>query len=46
MFRKWNLYYDVNPMVKQDHVVLNETWIDHPGKQYNHGCYPGAGFGK
>jgi hypothetical protein len=26
-----NLYYDVNPMVKQDHFVLNGTWSDHPG---------------
>jgi hypothetical protein len=24
-------YYDVNPMVKQEHVVLNGTWSDHPG---------------
>jgi hypothetical protein len=44
MFQKWNLYYDVNPMVKQDHVVLNGTWSDHLGKQCNHECY--HGFGK
>jgi hypothetical protein len=24
-------YYDVNPMVKQEHFVLNGTWSDHPG---------------
>jgi hypothetical protein len=23
-------YYDVNPMVKQEHFVLNGTWSDHP----------------
>jgi hypothetical protein len=26
------LYYDDNPMVKQDHVVLKGTWSHHPGK--------------
>jgi hypothetical protein len=25
------VYYDVNPMVKQEHFVLNGTWSDHPG---------------
>ena len=23
--------YDVNPMVKQEHFVLNGTWSEHPG---------------
>jgi hypothetical protein len=23
--------YVVNPMVKQEHFVLNGTWSDHPG---------------
>jgi hypothetical protein len=32
LFRRRNLCYDDNPMVKQDHVVLNRTWSDHPGK--------------
>jgi hypothetical protein len=22
----------VNPMIKQDHIILNGTWSDHPGK--------------
>jgi hypothetical protein len=26
----------VNPMIKHDHIVLNETWSDHPGKQWYH----------
>jgi hypothetical protein len=25
------LYYDVNPMVKQDYFILNGTWSDHLG---------------
>jgi hypothetical protein len=25
------LCYYVNKIVKQDHVVLNRTWSDHPG---------------
>jgi hypothetical protein len=36
----------VNPMIKQDLVVLNETWSDYPGKQCNHEYYHGSGFGK
>jgi hypothetical protein len=35
----------VNPMIKQDHIVLNGTWSDHLGKQCNHECYHGSGFG-
>jgi hypothetical protein len=30
MFQKWSFYYDVNPVVKQEHFVLNGTWRDHP----------------
>ena len=25
------VYYVINPMVKQEHFVLNGTWSDHPG---------------
>ena len=35
----------VNPMIKQDHIVIIGTWSDHPGKQCNHECYHGSGFG-
>jgi hypothetical protein len=42
MFRKWNWYYDVNPMVKQDYCILIGTWSDHPGKQ----CYHEGGMGR
>jgi hypothetical protein len=24
-------YYNINPMVKQEHFVLYGTWSDHPG---------------
>jgi hypothetical protein len=36
----------VNSIIKQDHFVLNGTWSDHLGKQCNHECYHGFGFGK
>jgi hypothetical protein len=26
----------VNPMIKQDHIVLNGTWSDHLRKQCDH----------
>jgi hypothetical protein len=32
-------------MIKQDHIVLIGTWSDHSGKQCNHKCYYGSGFG-
>jgi hypothetical protein len=35
----------VNLMIKQDHIVLNRTWSDHPGKRCNHECYHGSSFG-
>jgi hypothetical protein len=31
LFRKGDLCYDVNPIVKQDHFILNGTWSDHLG---------------
>jgi hypothetical protein len=30
-FGKEVFIYDVDPMVKQEHFVLNGTWSDHPG---------------
>jgi hypothetical protein len=33
----------VNPMIKQDQVLLNGTWSVHPGKQCKHECYHGYG---
>jgi hypothetical protein len=32
-------------MIKQDHIVIIATWSDLRGKQCNHECYHGSGFG-
>jgi hypothetical protein len=45
MFQMVSYLIVVNAMINQDHIVIIGTWSDHPGKQCNHECYHGSGFG-